>query len=90
MPALHPDAGQRVLDFGPGWFAVERSHESGSRLVSVTNFSAALRVMERLPGTTGGWKDLITGESFGNAVPFLVWQTRWLVPQEGADGHGVD
>ena len=40
-PAFHPDGGQRVLDLGPGLFAVERTAPDGSeRLLAVHNVTA--------------------------------------------------
>ena len=65
QPAFHPRSGQRVLDAGPGIFALARGPREGQTLVTLHNVSDASRLAAaEWPGGPGQWEDVISGERF--------------------------
>ena len=65
-PAFHPDAPQRILDLGPGLFAVERVALNGRRrLVAVHNLQARPAPLD--------WQALGLGETARDCLGGRVW-----------------
>ena len=83
--AFHPDATQRVLDFGPALFAVERRNErTGQRLVALHNLrETGCRVPVQC-----GCRDLLTGErDTTGEMGMAPYQVRWL--EEQSERHSA-
>ena len=81
-PALHPDAGQRVLVGEPSLVLIER-HTAGRRLLAAINVTPEPR--ELLAGSSEGWSDLVAGEEFASAkIPLPPFAVRWLVDRATA------
>jgi sucrose phosphorylase len=87
LRAFHPQGGQRVLDMGPGIFAMERtapgdsagghgSAGSGDHVLVLINMS------EQTVDVRAGrpWRrDALSGEGAGGSVELGPYQVRWLV-----------
>jgi glucosylglycerate phosphorylase len=86
QPAFHPRSGQRVLDAGPGIFALARGPREGQALVTLHNVSDSSRVAAaEWSGGPGEWEDLISGEQFdpGSELRLAPYQVLWLQPSPG-------
>jgi sucrose phosphorylase len=79
LPALHPDAAQKVLDVGPLTFGVRRDSPEGQQVFCLAGVGAqATRLALAGRGATG--TDLVTGEPVPlDAVPLDPLQVRWIV-----------
>ncbi len=79
VDAFHPAAAQRVLDLGPGLFAVERLGANTHLLALISVRGRSQRVVA--PDFPGLWKDLLTGETLEPAAGLLLapYQVRWLM-----------
>lgn len=79
LPALHPDAAQKVLDVGPLAFGVRRDSSEGQQVFCLAGVGAqATRLALAGRGATG--TDLVTGEPVPlDAVPLDPLQVRWIV-----------
>lgn len=75
VKAFSPSAAQEALELGPRVFAVRRTSEDGSRVVSLTNVSGQ-RVS--VPGL-GPVCDLLDGSEWEHAVELEGYAVRWLV-----------
>ena len=85
QPAFHPRSGQRVLDAGPGIFALARGPREGQTLVTLHNVSHAWRLAAaEWPGGPGQWEDVISGERFdpGSELRLAPYQVLWLQPSQ--------
>ena len=81
-PAFHPRSGQRLLDAGPGIFAVARGPREGQTIVTLHNVTDSPRLAsgDWRAGGHGEWEDLISGERFdrGSAVQLGPYRVLWL------------
>jgi glucosylglycerate phosphorylase len=81
QPAFHVRSGQRVLEAGPGVFALARGPREGQVVVALHNLtgSPAVATGEWQAGR-GEWEDVITGKRFdrASAVPLGPYQVLWL------------
>jgi glucosylglycerate phosphorylase len=82
QPAFHPRSGQKVLEAGPGIFALARGPREGQEVVTLHNVTGSLRVAagDWAVGDRGEWEDLIGGERFdsGSAPQLAPYQVLWL------------
>jgi glucosylglycerate phosphorylase len=82
QPALHPRSGQRILEVGPGIFALARGPREGQSLVTLHNVSDSPRVAagDWPAGGRGDWEDVIGGERFdsGSELQLAPYQVLWL------------
>jgi sucrose phosphorylase len=82
QPAFHTRSGQRILEAGPGVFALTRGPREGQVLValhSVTD-SPCVATGEWPVDGRGDWQDVISGKRFsrGSAVQLDPYQVLWL------------
>ncbi len=75
VPAFSPGADQEVLDLDPRVFAVRRTAEDGSSVVSVTNVTGE-RVSLALSSVA---RDLLDGSTSRRAADLEGYAVRWLV-----------
>ena len=79
-PALHPDAGQRVLGGDPGLVLIERN-TAGRRLLAAINVTPAPR--DLVAEAAAGWTDIVSGEAIaGPSIAMPAFAVRWLVDRE--------
>ena len=82
QPAFHPRSGQRILEAGPGIFALARGPREGQTLVTLHNVSDSPQVAagDWPAGGTGDWEDVISGERFrsGSELQLAPYQVLWL------------
>jgi glucosylglycerate phosphorylase len=82
QPALHTRSGQRILEAGPGVFALARGPREGQVLVALHNVtgSPCIATGEWPVGGRGDWEDVISGKGFdrGSAVRLAPYQVLWL------------
>ncbi len=82
QPAFHPRSGQRLLEAGPGIFALARGPREGQALVTLHNVTDSPRVAtgEWPVGGPGEWEDVISGERFDrrSALQLAPYQVLWL------------
>ena len=87
-PAFHPNAPQRVLDLGPGVFAVLRGGEDARPVLALTNVTAREQAV-RIPGAdlppqTGLWTDLLSPRKValeeGLEIVLKPYEVAWLAP----------
>jgi sucrose phosphorylase len=82
QPAFHARSGQRILEAGPGIFAVARGPRDGQVLLALHNVTDSRRLAtgEWPVAGGGGWEDVISGKRFegGSAVPVAPYQVIWL------------
>jgi len=74
--AFHPDAPQKIPDFGPAVFAVER-HGPGQKILTLHNVTARPQNVT-LP--LESWHELITGTVSGVELTLPPYGVAWLVP----------
>lgn len=74
--AFHPLGSQRVLDFGAGVFALERTAPDNSeRVIALHNVTgSAVEVV--LPD--GGWRDIVTKRESAGKLTLAPYQVAWL------------
>lgn len=84
QPAFHPDAAQRILDFGDRTFALIRESERQS-ILCLSNLTAKPYSItlngQTIVKITRSYTDLLTGQRFSGAVKKLQlqpYQTLWL------------
>jgi sucrose phosphorylase len=87
-PAFHPDGYQRILDYGPAFFALERiAPDNGEVILCISNITAQPRkiIPSQQTGALTGDKrarDLIRGEidlHENASITLAPYQTCWLV-----------
>jgi len=82
QPAFHPRSGQRILEAGPGIFAIARGPREGQVLVTLHNVTDSPRVAtaDWRVGAPGVWEDVISAERFdrGSALELAPYQVLWL------------
>jgi len=86
QPALHPRSGQRILEAGPGIFAVARGPREGQSLVTLHNVTDSARVATGEWTAAGpgerqrDWVDVISGKPVagGPALRLDPYQVLWL------------
>jgi len=92
-PAFHPNAAQRVLDAGPGVFAVRRGGTGGpAPVLALTNVTSrpqeAVVVREMLESPAVTWRDRITGRARRVDPRGVLWvslrpyEVLWLTPDD--------
>ncbi len=81
QPAFHPDSLQRMLKLGNEFFAVERTHENGQNIFSISNITDQSQALSlNAFKTRRTCKDLISGETLNREkADFKPYQTRWLM-----------
>ncbi|WP_122263824.1 Beta-galactosidase C-terminal domain [Ornithinimicrobium cerasi] len=79
MAAFSPWAAQEVLDVDPRVFAVRRTGEGGSSVVSLTNLTGD---PVSLPWA-GRARDLLDGTTLDGRVELDGYAVRWLVDVTG-------
>jgi len=86
-PAFHPNADQKVIDFGPQTFCVRRSSPDGREsVIAVSNVTAepvTLHTGKKIPDLDAKdeWTDLLTGKTPSGTAGTLrlaPYQTVWL------------
>lgn len=85
-PAFHPDAEQRVLDLGSGFFAFVRTAAGSQTVICISNVTAErqeVRLDERVPELDNAQpcSDLLGGTRYNGANKFIAldpYQTVWL------------
>jgi glycosidase len=84
QPALHPRSGQRVLEAGPGIFALARGPREGQALVTLHNVTDSPREVagDWLATGIAEWEDVFSGERFdaGSRLVLTPYQVLWLQP----------
>lgn len=82
QPAFHPRSGQRVLEAGPGIFALARGPREGQALVTLHNVTDSPQVAAGEWPAAGReeWEDVISGERFdpGSRLQLAPYQVLWL------------
>jgi len=82
QPAFHARSGQRILEAGPGVFALARGPREGQVLVALHNVtdSPAAATGDWSAGGSGLWEDVISGERFdrGSGLRLAPYQVLWL------------
>jgi glucosylglycerate phosphorylase len=82
QPAFHPRSGQRIVEAGPGIFALAREPREGQALVTLHNVTDSPRVAacDWPVGSPGEWEDVVSGERFdlGSALQLAPYQVLWL------------
>ncbi|MCE3027192.1 sugar phosphorylase [Salinicola sp. DM10] len=84
-PCFHPEAPQRVLDTGPGLFAIERGPlASGRRLLAIYNISDKRQPLDIDALTDGEWYDVLKDGKRWNPHPeereiLRPYRSLWLV-----------
>jgi hypothetical protein len=98
-PAFHPNAAQRVLDGGPGVFAVRRGGAGGpAPVLALTNVTShpqeAVFAREDLESPAVVWRDRITGRERRADRTGALWvglrpyEVLWLTPDDDASAPG--
>ena len=78
-PALHPDAGQRIITGDPGLVLIER-RTAGRRLLAAINVTATTRAFTAETEAEHGWSDIVSGETLeGPSISMPAFAVRWLV-----------
>ena len=92
-PAFHPNAAQRVIDAGPGVFAVRRGGAGGpAPVLALTNVTSrpqeAVFPRDQLDSPATVWRDRITGRD-RRAIPggalwvsLRPYEVLWLTPDD--------
>ncbi len=76
-PAFHPLGDQRVLDYGAGVFAVERTAPAGdATVIALHNVSDQAVSIATLPA--GNWRDLNTGANVSAPLTLDPYAILWL------------
>ena len=75
-PAFDPRAAQRILDHGPGVFAIERVTTDGSQRVLAFHDVAGTGVEIALP--PGAWRDAVGGPEQRDRVALGPYGVAWL------------
>jgi sucrose phosphorylase len=93
-PAFHPNAAQRVLDAGPGVFAVRRGGGAAAPVLALTNVTAraqeAVLARDQLDSPAAVWRDRITGRERRADPRGTLWlslgpyEVLWLTPDDDA------
>ena len=82
QPAFQARSGQRVLEAGPGIFAVARGPREGQSVVALHNVTASPRIatIESPAGAPAAWEDLVGGERFERSLTLRLdpYQVLWL------------
>ena len=79
VPAFTPSADQEVLDLDPRVFAVRRTSENGSKVVSITNVTGDA-VAVTWPRSA---RDVLDGSLVEGSAELKGYAVRWLVDEAG-------
>lgn len=76
QPAFHPNAAQRIPDFGSSFFVVERTPVDGSqRILAVSNVT---KQRQEFPVGQKVFKELLSEKTVGDQIVLEPYQSVWL------------